>query len=310
MGIHFDSLVKLLSKGKGSEENINGTSVNQYLCRLVRNASLFQFQIPKEDIRPKDEELLEYVVYLDDYFDLSRQREDQHFVIPFGMAAIEDDKTVVILDHMFENKYHALVCFKNQKLHYTTILIGETEISSIQEKGVEVNVKPLYAVQDGNGKTLYCMLNTVEGRFFAEEDIRNAVTGYVQQVVYLMDPENFILQEEKKRTRQEKKSLEKEDHKGLLRVTVQRPIYVGLSREDIVASLKGESIDTLGFRPVIGHWRKLISERYTNKQFQKIDVRQYCTGYTPGRIEGSNGWVFQLMIKESLTKIVPFRGNK
>lgn len=128
----------------------------------------------------------------------------------------------------------------------------------------------------------------------------------IEQLVYIMDPENFIIRKESNLSIQRR---EKDTRKGSaarapLRKTVIRPHYICLSAEDTASFLQSESKVPRPAHPVRGHWRRLMSEKFTHKHGQTIFVRQYFTG--EGKIEGRDGWHYEVMVKEDPTRLVPY----
>ena len=119
-----------------------------------------------------------------------------------------------------------------------------------------------------------------------------------------MDPANFILRKENRQSmlQRERQKKAKKKYKGNpLKKTVMRPHYICLSEEDTRQFLKQESKTPLAAHPVRGHWRTLQSERFVNKQGERIYIKQYFTG--DGKIEAEGGWQYQVMVKESPNRI-------
>jgi hypothetical protein len=71
--------------------------------------------------------------------------------------------------------------------------------------------------------------------------------------------------------------------------------------------LQSSSKEPRAAHPVRGHLRHLLSEKWTHKKGQTIFIRQYFTG--EGRIYGPNGWTYEVMVKESPKKLVPYSNS-
>lgn len=312
MGKHFDTLVELVNHhidtNEGSEHL---TSIKDYLTRLITKSVLFEFPLDSGDIRPqsgKDES--EYSRYLLDYFEMSKQN-GSFFLTPFNTTAVEDPTSVVILDSIGENKF---ITTSSRIIHEQTDKILEVAIGLVTVLDPDLNQSPKVIVEPKYNKILHFKKNKIvyvsTGRekglpFALTQDIGTAAIAYLEEVIYIMDPANFIIQKENIQSiRQNEKYRRQNKFPKKLQKTIMRPHYTFLSEDETKAFLRRESKEPRPAHPVRGHWRTLMSDRFVNKQGQRVFIRQYFTGQ--GGIIDNNGWHYQIMVKESPTQIVPY----
>ncbi len=312
MGRNFNALVELVNKHiKPSEtspfRNSNLPPARDYLDSLIRKTALFDFPLNGEDIQPNTGmEDPEYIEYLKDYFDMSAQH-GSFLITPFPVTAIEDNDSVVILDNIAENHYYLTQCRIDQTAvgELVTVMVGDIFLSRPGERGGFQNrISNEYTAQLLNGQRV--PLHTERAVLTnprVSNDTNTATIAYVEQLAYIMDPDNFIIEKE---SNQGRKYAGKKSAGKKLRKTVMRPHYVCLSEADTREFLQDQSKHPRSAHPVRGHWRRLMSPRYVNMQGQRVFIQQYFTGQ--GQVEGQKGWHYQVMIKEGPNKLTPYKG--
>lgn len=319
MGKHFDTLVELL-KQKIQQEKVSKSlpDVRRYLTGLVERAALFEFPSTSLEIPSLvGKEGEEYVLYIDDYLEISEQHG--HFLAtPFDLTAIEDPESVVFLDNKQGNEYRVTICSNVQQQEHgslddVVVVIGDVKIHGVDSDfGFPMDVKPLYVAVWNNGKKVKGHLSVYGGIYLIGCGLVDSTLAYIQELVYIMDPENFIIcRESRQGINLRKKQSERPGNKPRkLEKTVIRPHYICVSEPDMHSFLQGESTKPQGestkpreFHAVRAYWKTFRSDRYVHKQGQRIFVQQYYRG--EGRIEGRDGMIYQVMIKESPTTIVP-----
>ena len=81
-----------------------------------------------------------------------------------------------------------------------------------------------------------------------------------------------------------------------------RPHYICLSERDTKGLLQDN--EHCPAHPVRGHWRTLMSEKFVNKQGQRIFIKQYFTG--EGTIQSAGGWTYQVLVKDNFGELTPY----
>ena len=309
MGKHFDTLVEITKKwiieGKSSAHIKDYKS---YLGGLINNCALFELPIdPKNILHVSGKDKDEFIRYMYDYFEMSNKYGE--FILgPFPLTAIEDDISVVIMEKVGGNRFMATIC--NRGLERGFEELGN--ISSLVTGSVELNPNgkimeiksnsEFYATFNEKGD---CYFNSPMIRNHSMYDLANAANAYVEELVYLMDPENFIIEKESNQSKGMRERKEKNGGKrNKLDKTVMRPHYICLSEEDLREFAKNESKEPIPAHPVRGHMRRLISEKFVKMKGQSIYIKQYFTGQ--GKIEARGGWNYQVYVKEAPNKIVPY----
>jgi hypothetical protein len=307
MGKHFDSMIEF-AKGLGSAESADPVpSVKGCLESLLRDAVLFEFPLKAEEVFARiGKSPPEYGAYLRDYFDLSEQH-GSFFLAPFPLTAIEDDVSVVFMQHQKESEYLLASCrnMDSAESKSTVVYFGHVKMKKPEEKGIWAEVSPYFFGHNLNGVRMPFPSGAMADALC--RDIHSDARSYVDQVVYLMDPANFIIRKENKASR---KYYDKPAHKRpahFIPKSVMRPHYICLSEQDTREFLQNSSREPRAAHPVRGHWRTLVSEKWTHKKGQTIFVKQYFTGQ--GVAEGFNGWTYEVMVKESPKKIVPYSNS-
>ena len=317
MGKHFDGLVEVVKKHITREDSGSKyiPRVKDYLTKLVNRATLFEFPLQAEEIRPQFGKEEGYQDYLADYFDLSKDN-DCFFITPFNITAIEDPVSVVIADNIRDNEYlvthsmsqERLVNGKPTEIH----TIGCSHIIAGIRKGkhkmFENHIKiDFYAVVGGN-KRLPISLENLSLHQYKEliPDFNTGLISYFEECIYIMDPQNFIIKKESnqsKKMRAKNKKPRKQNQN--LRKTTMRPHYICLSNENTTELFRGKTDSPI--RPVRGHWRKLTSSWYKKMKGKIIHVPQYYKG--KGEIE-TEGWNYAVMLKTEPGKLVPYKEVK
>ena len=312
MGKHFDTLVELVKKHIGPEETPwpgadgivdNVDKVQPYLERLIQRATLFELPFGTDKIRPEMDDA-EFGRYVRDYISLS-QKYRKFLLMPFELTAIENPYSVIIFDPLEQNKYLVTICQDGTALRAPsetmTVSCGAVEVLPPDDNfRFHFSKNAFYNAIISHGKRVDRPITQAMERAVMQ-DLGNEVHAYITNLVYIMDPDNFIIRKEHKQSR---KHTARGRNPNMLRKTIMRPHYVCLSEQDTRTFLTGESKEPWPAHPVRGHWRTLMSERFTRKRGQRIYVAQYFTGQ--GQIEGMQGWTYEVMVKDAPDKIVPY----
>ena len=317
MGIHFDALVEFTKRHVNSEDSV-GTSMNygetssvkENLEEMVRGAALFEFPLLAEEIIPESGKAgTQYAAYLRDYFDLS-QENGSFLVMPFKITAIEDEGSVVILQHSYDNTY-LITTARSTQLSLSPLDAvfygGAVTLQKPRLSGKHsLQIRPFFDYDVRQGRQLNLAEEMYDGKL--QRLVVKDYISFIQQLVYIMDPENFIIRKEsegsKKHGAKKKKSKKRTK---ILRKTTMRPHYVCSSAEGTRQYFAQGAKDSYPPHPVRGHWRQLVSERYKRMKGKKIFVPQYWTGR--GNME-AEGWSYQVMIKSEFGKLAPYDQQK
>ena len=324
MGKHFDTLVEVM-RGKMHVPGTNGEFRPQRdWSRLVKSAALFDMPLLAEEIRNTlDMEKADYIRYMDDYYDLSKEYNTQ-ILLPFDNTAIEDSDSVVFgasgEDKVEVGVFEVLPAPKTWMMLYGNVdFPGRNgEVST----GVPGHYTVEYVVRSTRGVVTYLdcaelaqdindsltkgdTFNAVRTTQCLEEMVKvfsSAAVSFSEQAAYIMDPSNFIVEKE---SNQSVKQRGKKNKKAIpFKKTVMRPHYTCLSEEDLRDFVKSESKAPRAAHPVRGHWRRLMSEKFVNKRGQRTLVKQYFTG--DGKFDGRNGWNYHVWIQDGPNSIVPY----
>jgi len=302
MGKHFDSLIEVL-KGDfiKNDEYFAGHNVKSYMNKVIKQAALFEFPLCAEEIFPKSGKDDEgYGRYLDDYFDMSA-KYGRHFITPFKLTAIEDSKSSISLENIGENRYIVTSCMKLED-GIKALTGGTLRIDrnlGIFPTFVESEMYPVY-IKDN--KRVSMPEAIIPKREIGEELVSGAV-AFIEQMIYIMDPENFIVQKESNQSiKASQKIASNKKYDVYPRKTAIRPHYVCINEDELKKFLSRESKEPRPFHPVRGHWRKLISEYYVNKKGQTIFIEQHFSG--KGYVDGKNGWHYQVLLKQNPVTLI------
>jgi len=304
MGIHFDGLVEFTRRLPPSVATPHTPSLQAYLEGLLNEAALFDLPLLAEEIfarSGKDHE--EYSRYVANYFDMSRQYGTM-LLTPFPKTAIEDRQSVVLLDNVKDNEYFLTSCSRGDvSCGSIRTYCSYTKLGTPTPDGMPARVTPMFhCMVDENGE--YDYFDVTEAVDIMAHDTHNATTAYIAQLVYIMDPDNFIIRKENKQCPKNDGKIRYGHRAPPLRKTIMRPHYVCLGETDLRSFITGESREPMPAHPVRGHWKRLMSPRFVNKKGQRIFVGQYLTGQ--GEIIGRNGWKYKVMVKEGPDKLVPY----
>lgn len=319
MGRHFDTLVEIVKDIMPDNEqshvvDASGKSVlpnaKDYLRKLIRRAALFEFPLKAEEIFPRTgKDAHDYNLYLKDYFTMS-QEYGHVFITPFPLTAVEDTDSVVFLNHLVDDEYRVTFCRHDQSTEkdpeIVTIAIGDLNLKPPSESGrFEIPVAAIYSFHALNGIMVQSILGVgKEGFKFASQDLLTATISYLEEMIYIMDPENFIIYKESNESVKQRQREIRSKRTDILYKTRMRPHYICLSEGETRHLLLGQSKEPRPAHPVKGYWKKLMSPRFVNKQGQKIFVSQYFTGQ--GRVMAYGGLNYQVMVKQGPTRIVPY----
>jgi len=322
MGKYFDSLVEILKKGAlNGEESMRfdkGFNVRSYLEKVVTRSALFDFPLNSEEIFPKTgKDVIEYNRYLADYFSMSKQY-NKNLIMPFKITTIEDKMSAVSLENVENNQY---------MLVYSIGSPLEKDGKSIEESNVVCSKLKILDVYDDSGNIPlliedFCSIHMLDGVKLSanmhpmigedysrrlNEDIVKSAVAYIEQLVYIMDPANFIIREESNQSKAIGRKMNPKKQNSFFRKTVIRPHYVCLNESETKDFLSDQSKEPRPFHPVRGHWRNFISDRYIHKKGQKIFIEQFFRGKS--QIAGKNGWNYNVLVKESPIDLVSYNSD-
>lgn len=314
MGVRFDAMIDVVKHHiRDDEGNEHIPSFKAHLEGLLRGAALFEFPLEPKEIFPKsgkDEE--GYHSYLDDFLNLSAEN-GVFFAMPYRVTAIEDPAVVFVMKHLEGGAYQFASCqssryaFENEVLETANVFGAEALFDRRGTRSWKITLSKPFAVAVINGKRVPLPPEEMVRNCIAN-DTRNSVNDFVEEVIYIMDPANFIIRRESgdyRKSVEREQRAGKKSNNGALRKTIMRPHYTCHSEEDTQGFFRGESREPYAAHPVRGHWRTLVSSRYVKMKGKTIYVPQYFTGR--GELTGKNGWNYRVMIKESPIKIVPYK---
>lgn len=312
MGQHFDTLVDLVKSAIPedvvvSQYHASGRQlpIRQYLSDLIRQAGLFEFPLKAQEVFPQTgKEKAEYDRYLRDYLDLSAHHS--HFLaMPFRVTAIEDPVSVVILDPKGGNRYLVTTCLRDDGLQMRSLNLIDCRIDRPQPGAfLGLDLAVLY---DGIGLAgAYRSHPAKDDSLVADAalfDSSNAIIAFVEELVYIMDPANFVFEKEQTQSVQARQRAERRGGQKQLLKTVMRPHYICLDEEQTrrIGRETGGSVEA---HVVKGHWKTLVSERWVNKRGQRLFISQYFTG--EGRIQKPGGWTYEVFVKEDPFHLVRY----
>ena len=329
MAKHFDSLIELVRNA--SKEDIKYPSIPQIpdfaakLEDIVKDAGLFELLFPPH-LMAGDKNNEEYIRYLHDYFNES-DKAGSFFLTPFPVTAIEYLSAVYILKPIQGNEYFLISCscgddesieklqkdsgFRQNGPRPVLAMMGTVRIQRPVEAGsaqMMIDVKPLASLVFYGEKVQFVDPTVVDGNDRkTEAAMVESTTEFMQGILYIMDPENFILRKESNQARKSQEKKQTKNRQSILKKTVLRPHYICLSEEDVSDFLKNTAKEPRPAHPVRGHWRHLMSEKFRNKKGQTVFIRQYFTGQ--GMIQSAGGWTYQVMVKPEFGKVVDYDGG-
>ena len=318
MGKHFDSLIETIKtrveKGHSSEHIKDYRS---YLEKIINNCALFELPIdPKDLLHVAGKNQEEFVAYWNDYMEMSK-KYGEFVLTPFPMTAIEDNVSVVMMDKLGGNRFLFTMYLKGFEVNndlggiinkviidnsISSLVTGYVELIPSGEK-TRIDAYPeFYANFHDDGRDYF---NSEILRASAKKDLGYNANAYIEEIIYIMDPENFIIEKESNQSRGLRERKEKHGGKiNNMNKTVMRPHYTCLSECDLRDFALNESTDPIAAHPVRGHIRKLMSEKFVKMQGQSIYIKQYFTG--EGKIKGKNGWNYEVYVKEAPNKLTAY----
>jgi hypothetical protein len=319
MGKHFDRLVDLVRHEIVDCSTDNVPSIKSYFEDLIRRTALFEMPLKSEEIRPHlGKDLDEYSRMIYDYLRVSRENHEA-LIMPFPVTAVEDDISVVFFDRISEaSSYNVSICRYAQEMPEQpilttlisgTLVLGDPEMMHAHNyRGTPGLITPTYyGFVFGNNNQSHpysSLISDCQAHVF--QDLSRAAQAFIEQIIYIMDPSNFIIQKESNCSLKQRMKKDSKSRREMLRKTVVRPHYIVLSEEDTRDFLLDQSKEPRPAHPVRGHWRRFQSERYVNMKGQSIFIRQYFTG--KGHVVGLQGWNYQVMVKESPTVLRTYEG--
>lgn len=330
MAKHFDSLIELVRSA--SKAKVKYPSIPQMpdfaanLENIINDAGLFELLFSPH-LLAGDKNNEEYIRYLHDYFNES-EKSGSFFLTPFPVTAIEYQKAVYILKPIQGNEYILISCScgddesieKVQKdsglpqsgQRPVLAMIGKVRIQRPVEPGsaqMMLDVKILASLMSFGQTVQVIDPAVVDGNDRKSEmAMVESAMEFMQGILYIMDPENFILRKESNQARKQQEKKQTKNRQNMLKKTVLRPHYICLSEKDVSEFLSNTANEPRPAHPVRGHWRHLMSEKFRNKKGQTIFIRQYFTGQ--GMIQSAGGWTYRVMVKPVFGKVVAYdEGN-
>ena len=324
MGKHFDTLAEVVNKHMADNESAPGMpNAREYFGKLVRKSALFEFPFDPKDIFPNSGKVHEdYNKYVLDYFRIS-EKYNQFLITPFKFTAIEDPISVVFLDPTEYGSYRVTLSrrispFGGKPAPPITgdVVCADVSIDISGKLGVPFvfDVMPLYHVAifgDNRINPRFVSMKDPVEFGCAATDIRSAAMAFIEENIYMMDPENFIVEKKHREYEVEKERREKKNKNGKnpqpdkLYKTIMRPHYTCMSQDDVTELFSSGSDEVKPPKAVRGHWRMLMSEKFVNKRWQIIPIAQYWKG--DGEIKTEGGWKYQIWLKDSPDKIRPYK---
>ncbi len=315
MGRHFDKLVELVNKGH-VDESWSPPAFREfypYLCAAMEEAALFDFPILSEDILPQiGKSPQEYAEYLRNYVGQSRQQGDL-VLAPFPVTAVEDSDSVVIYESITANRCRIIRSMEmggrdDTSLDGTFIEFGETELLSIEDdSSMKVLSHPIYyGVVDRKGRTRIkrAPLDQQELQEIGR-DLTQSTMAVMKQIMYIMDPENFILRSESNQSKAIARGRKKPKNRGCKKQkkTAVRPHFTIHSQRDLTRILTGERRNNeTPLHPVRGHWRRVGEPNIQGEKEWRL-ISQYWRG--EGRIDGRHGMDYEVFLKTGFGNLTP-----
>jgi len=340
MGMRFDAMVDVVRHHiRDNEGSPTFPNPRARLDDLLRRAALFEFPLEQKEIFPKSGKDREaYLAYVGDFLDLSADN-GAFFLMPYRVTAVEDPETAFVMERLKDGTYRFAGCQVNNTgvggmpLNCTTVFGGELLLNREEERKWNFKFLNQFVAAVINGERVsmpFDLTSTNSEKTPASLDLTLASAGafpsnkqilgscfvhdtstsiedFVEEIIYIMDPANFIIRKEspeyRKSVERQQRACGKKD-KCPIRKTIMRPHYICLGEEDTADFLNGRSREPYPAHPVRGHFRTLMSERFIRMKGKRIYVPQYFTG--KGVVEGENGWTYRVMVKPTPTTIIPY----
>jgi len=312
MGKHFDDTVELVRKHLGEDDMTLGrpytphANTRAYLAHVLEQAALFEFPLKSNGISAAlGKEGKSYWRYIDDFLDLSVQHR-QTLLMPYPITAIEDPESVVIMDPAADGSFRMVTGESDGVSTYLSC----TRIKYLDARGecVAMEVEPLYdRALNNKGVIQPFFYGKIGGVPARHAYARDAAVSFIEELTYIMDPDNFIIKREGPQARRPPQPGRRHKNgRPDIRKTSIRPHYLiadAARAKDIMAHgcEDGESTRIAHF--VRGHTRRLLSEKWTNKRGQIVFVRQHCRGLG---VTEHDGHRYEVIVKTGPDSLVPF----
>jgi len=311
MGVHFDGLVELVN-GELSERERNEILGNpkQHFTHLLNEAALFELPLNSKDVMAATGKArAEYIACIREHFSES-EKAGVAFAMPFPVTAVEDKDSAVILQYGTDSTLLSTVFWSNviKDSLFTYFIAGDARLREpLDERGIfNFDMGFYYGLIFQNGmRQHFPDIHETNVRDCMTQDLLTATVTAIGEIVYIMDPSNFVIEKENNSSRSifAKK---KGNSKGFVkaRKTVMRPHYICLGEEDTNSFLRGESIHPVATQAVRGHYRRLRSPVYVKAQGKKLIIPQYFRG--PEEVMARQGWTYRVMLKSNALSLVPY----
>jgi hypothetical protein len=307
MGKHFDTLVDLIKDEMPKLLKNNPQELSKWRW-LIQNAVLFEMPLRAQDIKPatgKDQE--QYDKYFIEFFKMC-EGYDKRILMPFNAMAVEDTDSVVFMDAVNKDTYRVASFARHGKPEFQTDFCNATtgimQINMPTDKAMlpmAANNMLFYQFSDLGASVVPFWEMSGRHQDMVLHDYQTNAMSCIEQIIYIQDPENWIIRKENKQSQIFDAKSKERIKKDFLRKTIMRPHCVVLSDEDMKDMLSNEAKEPRPAHPVRGHWRKLLSERYVNMKGKTIFIEQYFTGQ--GKVDAKNGWTYQVMVKKGPDKL-------
>lgn len=307
MGSHFDTLVSVTRLLPLSSER-------DALERRIRDAALFEFPIASTEVRPQTGlEKEEFGRLMHEYW--TRSQHYGNLMTPFPVTAIEDLDSIVIMEQIVGNEYRVTDA-KTIDIGGPTEFVSQGRIT-IESLGAQMRYESHceFTVGAREGKLL--PLRPSKELFDGlAHDLATAARTYLEELVYIMDPRNFIVEMKPPEAQRHEEQIAKlraagqrvklRKREGQLRKTVVRPRYIALAQEDLLEFYHRRE-GPRAVHPVRGYWRWLRDERYTHARDTWSYTRQHFRG--EGTFTGRGRVQYRVWVKDGPGQIRPHDGG-
>lgn len=294
MGLHFDTLIDMVENHIREEDSSNDVydtknripNIKEHLIDLVSRTTLLEFPLNAEQLLPRsgltkkahNQRML-------DYFTFS-EKLGCYFYLPFEVTAVEDDDSVVIVEHLEDIIFRVTSCRadKIDKHEIITFELGTVDFQKPVQMPMYFPVLPLYVamIEDGIRKPGDFFDSRI--RKYSAKDLMTSAVSYVEQIVYTMEPENLLF--EKKKKCAQKNGWAKTD---------RRINYLCMSQKD--------AFELLGQNKEMIYIEEKGPDRYLYNQRELMTkiINDNAAVITP------DNWQLTLMVKEKPGIIIPYK---
>lgn len=312
MGKHFDNLVDVVKKQLPKHAcNPAARSLETNLSRLVAETALWDFPIHSNEVFPRSGKDMDgYMRYISEHFERSREA-DLFFAMPFQqLTAIEDLDSVVFLETA-ENHFNVTsarltsVSLGGEEQSLYEVLAGQVEVQGISRSGLVMRAVPDYFMHIlGDGRfTAETPRDPVLCRAMAT-DLSQAAQSAVEEVVYIMDPENVVLLKETNQYRRNQRKNGNGKDRKPLKKTTDRRVYVCVPEHDFRELYRTSEERAIPIHRVPAHWRTYSSKRYTERiRGTRQLIQEYLRGN--GKLTCPGGEHYQVMLRTGMTDYTP-----